>query len=116
MKASLNERANHVIDIYLQLAPPVTTKDFERIAVEICALMPATSNSTAACYRWKFIAGQWSVSCDANRDAARAMASKMRKRDYRTRGNGIPSAGNLRQYTANQFAQAVKRTPELEGI
>jgi len=116
MKASLNERAAEIHAVYLQLAPPVTTKDFDRVAVEILALMPATGIPDSRMRRWQFIAGQWSVSCDANRDAARALASKMRKRDFRTRGNGIPSAGNLRQYTPKQYAQALLRCPELESI
>ena len=111
---TLAETAKHTIDIYLQLPPPVTAKEFDRIASEIRANTPATSHDIGDGYRWRFIAGNWSVSCEANWLAAQNMADKMRKRDYRNTHNRIPRTVNMKQYTALQYDAALKRTPELE--
>ena len=110
---TLAEQATHIVEIYLQMQPPVSAVDYGRIANEIRAMIPANTGPDG--YRWRFHAGPWAVSCDANWLAAQNMADKMKKRDMRNTFNRIPRAGNIKQYTAKQFDAACKRTPELEN-
>ncbi len=111
---NLNENADHVVDIYLQLAPPTTAREWDRFLLEMYAMTPAVGRSV---WRWRFIAGTFSVSCDANHEAASALRLRLskRRRSYRTTGNELPRAANLKQYTPVQYAAALKRTPELES-
>ena len=79
------------------------------------AMEPANSRTIESGYRWQFIAGGYSVSCDANHDAASALRERLRKRSrsYANTHNAIPRPGNIRQLTALQYDAALKRTPEL---
>ena len=116
-KAGLNQKAEHVIPIYLQLAPPVGARDWDRFILEMLATEPANTRESDFGYRWRFIAGGFSVSCDANHDAASALRERLRKRarSYANNHNRLPAKTNTRQYTAAQYDAAVKRTPELES-